>query len=257
MRSSVFITGAVNWRSPKSVAGSQWFPKYKTKVQSTLSSAAQQMHERAAGSSKNITMVALNGGPVSQLEKRTMPIIIGGGTKDLQSKGMSIGMLADEQQDHEIGVSLQVLDWSEFVLDFAAAAWLKQQQSQPSADWPYVESLKDGAALVDAQKTTKRYNLENLQLLGLVKTKSAIHSVVWCVANESKIRHELPLWGMEVAVAEGSCHLQLTVSAKEYPEHPNAGEPILFAMEGGEVSGVDGGDSGCTAQPARQAGRRI
>ena len=36
------IRGPVDWRNPKSVMGSQWFPKYKTKVMGAIQAEAQR-----------------------------------------------------------------------------------------------------------------------------------------------------------------------------------------------------------------------
>ena len=84
-RSSKLVTGPVDWANPKSVAGSQWFVKYTTKVRTAIQAAAQ-----TKGTS-TIEVVAIEGGPVSQLEVRTLPFIISGAVADLVAKGMSVG----------------------------------------------------------------------------------------------------------------------------------------------------------------------
>ena len=85
LRSLEMIVGPVDWSNPISVAGSMWFPKYKTKVMATIQAEAQRKGARL------IELAVLPGGPVSQLEQRTMPRIIAGAVSDLRKKGMSIG----------------------------------------------------------------------------------------------------------------------------------------------------------------------
>eukprot|EP01046_Picozoa_sp_COSAG06_P031396 COSAG06_NODE_3053_length_5914_cov_126.204643_2_plen_1719_part_00 len=99
------IRGPVDWRNPKSVAGSQWFPKYKTKVMGAIQAEAQRAGIRW------IEMVVINGGAVSQLEKRTMPHIITGAIVDLQKKGMDIGLAG---QDRAISVFMRPMEYDEF-----------------------------------------------------------------------------------------------------------------------------------------------
>jgi hypothetical protein len=64
------------------VSGSVWFPKYWIKVVTSLMSEAQRPGMRI------IEMFAINGGPVSQLERRTMPAIIANAVDDLRAKGI-------------------------------------------------------------------------------------------------------------------------------------------------------------------------
>ena len=99
------IRGPVDWSNPKSVAGSMWFPKYKTKVMGAIQAEAQR-----AGI-EYIEMVVINGGPVSQLEKRTMPHIITGSIADLQKKGMDIGLAG---QGKAISVFMRPMEYDEF-----------------------------------------------------------------------------------------------------------------------------------------------
>ena len=106
------LFGGVNWSDPQSVAGSAWFPKYKTKVMSALSEQAQR------NEIKYIEMLAIHGGPVSQLEKRTMPNIIKDAVKDLQVKsGVSISLLGDPEQT-KIKVFLRTMEYDEFFKRF-------------------------------------------------------------------------------------------------------------------------------------------
>ena len=56
-------------------------------------------------------MVVVNGGSVSQLEKRTMPHIITGAIADLQKKGMDIGLAG---QDRAISVFMRPMEYDEF-----------------------------------------------------------------------------------------------------------------------------------------------
>ena len=94
-RSSRMIKGAVDWSSPKSVAGSMWFPKYKTKVMGAIQAEAQRKGV------KYIEMVAIAGGPVSQLERRTMPSIISGSVNDLRKKGLNIALAGSADFDRD------------------------------------------------------------------------------------------------------------------------------------------------------------
>ena len=109
-RSTIMVKGPVQWWNPKSVAGSMWFPKYITKVQSNIMYAAQL-------GMKIIVMVALRGGPVTQLEHRTMPFIIAGAIKDLRVKGMSISLLGDAEKT-EIKLCLRIMEYDEFLSQF-------------------------------------------------------------------------------------------------------------------------------------------
>lgn len=81
-RSSTMVKGPVDWSNAKSVSGSVWFPKYWIKVVTSLMSEAQRPGMRI------IEMFAINGGPVSQLERRTMPAIIANAVDDLRAKGI-------------------------------------------------------------------------------------------------------------------------------------------------------------------------
>ena len=114
LKSSVKIKGAVQWGDPKSVAGSLWFPKYITKVQSNIMAAAQL-------GLRFIEMIAIRGGPVTQLEHRTMPFIIAGAIKDLRAKGVSISLLGDAEIT-EIKVFLRVMDYGDFIGRFYETA---------------------------------------------------------------------------------------------------------------------------------------
>ena len=105
--STVMVEGPVDWSNPKSVAGSMWFPKYRTKVMGAVQAEAQR-------GVKFIEMVAVNGGPVSQLERRTMPMIISGAVRDLRSKGVSISLLGDAEET-EIKLFLRTMDYEDFV----------------------------------------------------------------------------------------------------------------------------------------------
>lgn len=109
-KSTVKVKGAVQWSDPKSVAGSLWFPKYVVKVQSNIMAAAQL-------GVKFIEMIAIRGGPVTQLEHRTMPYIIAGAIKDLRAKGVSISLLGDVEET-DIKLFLRVLDYGDFLQRF-------------------------------------------------------------------------------------------------------------------------------------------
>eukprot|EP01045_Picozoa_sp_COSAG04_P025673 COSAG04_NODE_3413_length_2834_cov_2.395978_1_plen_667_part_10 len=106
-RSSVMIVGPVDWSNPKSVAGSMWFPKYRTKVMGAIQAEAQR-------GVKYIEMLAIAGGPVSQLERRTMPTIICGAVKDLKMKGVRIILVGEEEDPEAIKVFLRTMEFDEF-----------------------------------------------------------------------------------------------------------------------------------------------
>jgi hypothetical protein len=93
-----------------SVAGSMWFPKYRTKVMGAIQAEAQR-------GVKRIVMVAIKGGPVSQLEHRTMPYVITGAVKDLQKKGVSISLL-DDKEETDIKLCLRIMEYDEFLSQF-------------------------------------------------------------------------------------------------------------------------------------------
>ena len=54
------VLGSVNWRDAMSVAGSMWFPKYRTKVMGFIQAEAQR-------GVKFIELAAIRGGPVTQV----------------------------------------------------------------------------------------------------------------------------------------------------------------------------------------------
>jgi hypothetical protein len=118
VRGSGLIRGPVDWSNPLSVAGSMWFPKYKTKIMSTISSEAQRPGVRY------IEVLCIDGGPVSQLERRTAPAIIHGAITDLRGKGLSIGLLGEEGDSEQtarapaIQVFLSTLDYGAFLRRF-------------------------------------------------------------------------------------------------------------------------------------------
>ena len=82
-----------------------WFPKYKTKVMGAIQAEAQRTGIRF------LEMVIIHGGPVSQLEKRTMPFIIAGAVRDLQKKGMDIGFVGE---DTAITIFMRPMEYTEF-----------------------------------------------------------------------------------------------------------------------------------------------
>jgi hypothetical protein len=146
------VIGPVNWSDPTSVAGSEWFPKYKTKVMAAIGSEAQREGVEL------IEMVALNGGPVSQLEQITLPSIITGAVNDLQGK-VSIG-LAGDPKPQGIRVVLHTMDWETFATRFARK-WelltVLQSVPEPRKKWQdsILRASGGSAALVAAQQFTK------------------------------------------------------------------------------------------------------
>lgn len=94
-----WITGPVDWGNPKSVRGSMWWPKYKTKVLASISSEAQAIAARRERDESvrggTIEIVLINGGPVSQLESRTLPGIVSAAVTDLQAKGLKIALVGE------------------------------------------------------------------------------------------------------------------------------------------------------------------
>ena len=96
------MDGPVNWTDAKSVAGSVWFEKYHDKVKAAIVKAVTQGRDGfdesprvGAGSDdesynrpmKYIEVVTIEGGPVSQLEVRTLPGIISRTVAELKSTG--------------------------------------------------------------------------------------------------------------------------------------------------------------------------
>ena len=91
-----WITGPVDWRNPKSVRGSMWFPKYKTKVMTSIQAEAQAQGGDAGGDGGGmIEIVVIKGGPVSQLELRTLPGVVTSAVADLKKKGVDIALAGD------------------------------------------------------------------------------------------------------------------------------------------------------------------
>jgi hypothetical protein len=82
-----------------------WFPKYKTKVMGAIQAEAQRTGIRY------LEMVVINGGPVSQLERRTMPFIIAGAVSDLQKKGKDIGFVGEGR---DITIFMRPMEYTEF-----------------------------------------------------------------------------------------------------------------------------------------------
>ena len=109
-RSANWIKGPVDWSNPKSVAGSMWFPKYITKVQTSIVLEAQR-------GTKFIEMLAIRGGPVTQLEHRTMPYIVAGAVEDLRSKGVSISLL-ESGETTDLKLYLRMVEYDEFLRRF-------------------------------------------------------------------------------------------------------------------------------------------
>jgi hypothetical protein len=146
------VIGPVDWSDPTSVAGSEWFPKYKTKVMAAIGSEAQREGIEL------IEMIALNGGPVSQLEQITLPSIITGAVNDLQGK-VSIG-LAGDPKPQGIRVVLHTMDWATFARRFARK-WelltVLQSVPEPRKKWQdsILRASGGSAALVAAQQFTK------------------------------------------------------------------------------------------------------
>jgi hypothetical protein len=60
-----------------------------------------------------IEMLAINGGHVSQLERRTMPAIIANAVTDLRAKGVSISVAGSEEET-DIKVLLRACDIADF-----------------------------------------------------------------------------------------------------------------------------------------------
>jgi hypothetical protein len=103
------ITGPVNWSLAVSVAGSMWFPKYATKVMSTIMIEAQRKGTTV------IELLTISGGPVSQLERRTMPSIISGAINDLRKKGLDISM-AGSGEKTAITAFLRTIEYTDFLV---------------------------------------------------------------------------------------------------------------------------------------------
>jgi hypothetical protein len=83
------------------------YARYWTKVMTSLMSEAQRPGVQI------IEMLAINGGHVSQLERRTMPAIIANAVTDLRAKGVSISVAGSEEET-DIKVLLRSCDIADF-----------------------------------------------------------------------------------------------------------------------------------------------
>eukprot|EP01045_Picozoa_sp_COSAG04_P000800 COSAG04_NODE_22_length_37957_cov_250.276930_17_plen_1738_part_00 len=104
-RSSEWVVGPVDWSNPLSVAGSMWFPKYRAKVIGAIQAEAQRPGV------KLVEIMLLHGGPVTQLEQRTMPHVVCNAVIDLRKKGISIGFPG---QGADITIFMRCVEYTEF-----------------------------------------------------------------------------------------------------------------------------------------------
>jgi hypothetical protein len=165
------------------------------------------MREKKGCTGQRITMVALNGGPVSQLERRTMPRIIDGAVSDLQQKGVSIGLVGDAHP-HDITVVLKVLDWSEFVLPFFASAWKARGLMKP--DGPFSEVCACMSALKDGSRERQLHNLDNVRAVAIAQDQHTAGFLVWRDGTDSH-NTEVLATGLDANIMESQ--LTLTIPA--------------------------------------------
>lgn len=239
-RSATMVTGPVDWRDAKSVAGSAWWPKYTTKVMATLQKVAQDLtgnsdggggRGRAAGSGKKnskgrggrpkrrsyLQMLAVNGGQVSQLEQRTMPSIITSAVDDLRAKGLSISMLGSTE-DTEAKVFLSTMDAADVFERLAFdCAWigsnavshdhvLKKANMVKSPPRCGVPSAAAGDNLTAADVLQSFVRLENRRFFVLQRKHKVVPTLSYhdCDEPGTKLTAELQLWCTEVVRHAGA-----------------------------------------------------
>eukprot|EP01050_Picozoa_sp_SAG11_P000959 SAG11_NODE_37_length_21777_cov_4.523711_9_plen_443_part_00 len=157
------VIGPVDWSDPKSVAGSMWFPKYSTKVKAAIGAEVQRSDVYV----RFIEMLAINGGPVSQLERRTMPTIVSGAVADLRKIGISISMLGDSEET-KIKLYLRTMEYDEFFARFDDE-WLARLQL--SATWQEnISSIAKHGYMAKVSKSVQLGNLENRLLVVCLET---------------------------------------------------------------------------------------
>jgi hypothetical protein len=195
-RSSKLVTGPVDWANPKSVAGSQWFVKYMTKVKTAIQAAAQ-----TKGTS-TIEVVAIEGGPVSQLEVRTLPFIISGAVADLVAKGMSVG---SPGSGGKITVFMRKMAYADFARRFDEH-WMQQttgkRQFRQVVKHGLLNADDDGASLA-----SRRY-------CALVEKQDATFSLLYHAGDQPAGETvELQLSSMRINVVGGRLALTLGASS--------------------------------------------
>eukprot|EP01047_Picozoa_sp_COSAG01_P057890 COSAG01_NODE_6749_length_3516_cov_5.334504_2_plen_507_part_00 len=286
-RSSKTVRGPVDWSNPQSVAGSQWFPKYKIKVQSTIMSEAQRPGLRV------LELLVINGGPVSQLERRTMPSIVSGAIKDLRSKGVSISM-ASSGEKTKIVVFLRAIEYTDFIARFDQtmmardfpearqevvdhaievaedgstvtstliaddfdAAWLRAHADEIGG-----QILKQGHMLKEKDKKL-RGTLSNRRLFVLTSRSENFLNLPYLLYHDgdelstAALKGTLPMAGAEISVQDG--RLAVTVSKSLHPKSKNAGTPIYMVSEqsSGDAIAQDLADWEAALREAAAAGAK-
>ena len=91
-----------------------WFVSYRTKVKTTIMAEAQRDDINL------IELVAINGGPVSRLERNELPHLIEAAVEDLKDKSVDISLMGDAR-DTKIKLLLRVLDYEQFIARFYGA----------------------------------------------------------------------------------------------------------------------------------------
>ena len=195
-RSSKMVTGPVDWANPKSVAGSQWFVKYMTKVKTAIQAAAQ-----TKGTS-TIEVVAIEGGPVSQLEVRTLPFIISGAVADLVAKGMSVGTPGS---GGKITVFMRKMAYADFARRFDEH-WMQQTTGKRQ----FRQVVKHGLLSADDEGAS----LASRRYCALVEKLDATFSLLYHAGDQPAGETvELPLSSMRISVAGGRLALTLGSSS--------------------------------------------
>ena len=113
----------IDWSDPASVRKSEWWLSYKTKIKGQIIICAQM-----AGV-KRIVMIAIEGGPISDLEARELPSLKQQAQADLETKGISTE------------VNIQDMSYETFVRDYSSTMSVAASSATTHIDWLLVEWL--------------------------------------------------------------------------------------------------------------------
>ena len=202
------IIGKVDWSDPESVMGSQWYPKYMSKVKAAISAATQ------LPAIKTIEMIALDGGPVTRLEQRTLPKMIADGAEDVRGKGTSISV-AGAAERTDIKIFLRPMGYLDFFRRFDDE-WLRlyaeARQGEVKVSAVILqEEARDGAVVTLADRCL----VALVYVGGGTLPKLLVHGSVQHVAAPPQL--ELPLAAAVVTEDAAAGRLSVTVSAEVHP----------------------------------------
>ena len=212
----VMIIGSVNWSDPESVMGSQWYPKFCAKIKAAIGAMAQRAEIRV------IEIVAIYGGPVTQLELRTLPKMICDGLADVKSKGVDISVAGSDEQTR-IKLYLQPMSYTEYFRRFDDE-WMSLYTPERAVVKAEGLFLRHGSETATA--LADRCAMALLYFDGVIPTLVA-HGSDQHVTSEPLL--ELPMSGATVGVDEMD-HLTVSVSATLYPGHEWAGKPLALRL---------------------------